>query len=192
MTSTYFWIALFSEIGPVSAFFIFYQFHGFFSGVFALVVTTTLSLIISRVKLNRIPLFSLCASVLVLAFGCLTLVTHDPFWIALEYTLSNIVFGLILFAASLSQMGVLKYFFGGLFAIEDEAWHTLSFRWGAYFLLVAFVSQLLWQFTNYDIWLYFRFMSVLGMFAFGVAQIPLMKRTRLPGSSALGIRSHAE
>jgi intracellular septation protein len=187
MPSRIVWFTLLTEFGPVTAFFIATYFVSFFSAVGILMGATVLSIVISLLHVRRLPLFSIIAGAFVLSSGLLTLITHNPFWIALEYTVSNSAFGIVLVLGALRGKGLLKPLFDCMFAITDRGWCTLSLRWGLFFLLVAVGSEIA-RMYSYDTWVVYRFVSMFVLLAFGCSQFFLARRERLPDASTWGIR----
>jgi intracellular septation protein len=151
-------------------------------------VTTVMALTFALVREKRIPAFSLIASGFVLVSGAATLFTHDPYWVALEYTLYNLSFGIAMFVGYAIDTPVLKLLFGTMFSITEKGWHRLSLRWGIFFLLTALGSELFWRLGSADMWLYYRFIMTAVLCLFGFSQFFLTRTERLPESSPWGLR----
>lgn len=176
------------EFGPLVAFFIGSEFGGFVLGTAFLVVATIVSLSASLIIDKRVPLFSVISSIFVFAFGCLTLYLDDPYWIVLEYTLYNGLYGAALVLALLWEKALLRPLFETLFHISDYAWRVLSLRWGLSFLLIAAVNQFVWNVYGWDAWVYFRIIAAVYLLIFGFSQFFLARRHRHPQASAWGLR----
>jgi intracellular septation protein len=177
------------EFGPLTAFFFVSWIWGFYPGVSTLILTTISALGLSLYTFRRIPLFLLSASALILICGIFTIWLHQPFWIVLEFTLSNLLFGLALFWAYYKKYHLLKSWFGHMFLISERGWMTLSFRWALMFLLVGFTNQLFWYlYPSAHEWTMFRFISTLAFFMFVISQLTVSRRERLPESTAWGLR----
>lgn len=176
------------ELGPVLLFFAGSVFFGFVAGVGALMVAAGVSVAYSLFRDRRMPLFSLITSLFVLAFDTAALVTHDPFWIVLEYGLYYGCFGVLLIGSYFFHKPGLKLFFPTLFRITDRGWCSLSFRWGYFFLVSACISEAIWRLYSYEVWVYFRFSVVFFMIVFGLSQVFLLRKERLPDASPWGLR----
>lgn len=183
-----FLVSLGIEFGPVVAFFAVATLEDFFSGVWALMAATMLSLLVSLSRDRRLPLFSLIASTFVLLSGAITLFTHDPFWIALEYTLYNAAFGCAMFIGYVRGTPALKPLFETMFNITDRGWMQLSLRWGIFFILCAVGSELVWRLYSYDAWVWYRFGAAITMATFGFSQFFLARAERMPTASAWGLK----
>lgn len=176
------------EFGPVTTFFVGALIWDFFVGVVLLMLTTVVAVAFSLWRDGRVPLFSLIASVFVLASGALTLVTMDPYWVVLEYGLYNILFGVAMGIGYWRDTPALKPLFETMFHITDKGWHTLSLRWGVFFIITALGSEFVWRLFSYDEWVYYRFVMVIVLGIFGFSQFYLARRERLPDASPWGLK----
>lgn len=176
------------EFGPVTLFFVGALVFNFFVGVALLMAATLLSILVSQLRDGRVPLFSLIASVFVLLSGAATLVTMDPWWVVLEYTLYNVIFGIAMVVGYFFNQPALKPLFETMFQITDKGWQTLSLRWGIFFILTAIGSEVVWRMFSYDEWVYYRFVMVVVLGIFGFSQFFLARRERLPHASEWGLR----
>jgi intracellular septation protein len=187
MLSRRFATSLGIEFGPVTVFFVGAIAFNFLTGVLLLMAATVASLVVSLVRDRRIPLFSLIASTFVLISGAATLVTRDPYWVVIEYTISNLAFGAAMVIGYWRGTPALKPLFETMFSISDHGWTLLSLRWGLFFIATAIASELAWRAWSYDEWVYFRFVMVFTMCIFGFSQFFLARRERLSTASPWGL-----
>lgn len=181
-------VSLGIEFGPVTLFFVGALLFDFFVGVALLMASTVLSVVVSLARDGRIPLFSLIASFFVLLSGALTLFFMDPFWVVIEYSIYNTLFGVAMLVGYWYDRPALKPLFDTMFGLTDRGWHTLSLRWGIFFLITAFGSEIVWRFFSYDEWVWYRFLMVIAFGIFGFSQFFLARRERLPDSTVWGLR----
>lgn len=181
-------VSLGIEFGPVTLFFIGALVFDFFVGVALLMAATIASVATSLIRDGRIPLFSLIASFFVLLSGGLTLFFQDPFWVIIEYTLYNGIFGIAMIVGYWLNRPALKPLFNTMFGLTDRGWHTLSLRWGVFFLLTAVGSEIAWRLFSNDIWVWYRFVMVIAFGIFGFSQFFLARRERLPDASPWGLK----
>ena len=180
------------EFSPLVLFFIGSQLHhglrGFFLGTQLLVAATPVVLIISYVRERRFALFPFMVGMFVLSLGGATLFFHDPRWIQLEYTLYNGLFGATLLIALMFEKLPLKHMFDSMLAVTDKGWEILSFRFGVLLMILALINQIVLHFHAIQLWVYFRFFSFIFANAFGVLQVFLLKKVRLPEANEWGLR----
>jgi intracellular septation protein len=176
------------EFGPVLLFFAVAKAYGIFYGAVALVISTILALIWSLIRDGRIPTFSVLSSTFVLVCGTATIISNDPYWIVLEYTAYNGLFGIALLIGILFKKPLLKPLFEGMFQITDHGWLILSARWAFFFIITAIGNEYVWRYMGEDPWVHFRLFAALVLCVFGFSQFFLARKHRLPHSSPWGLR----
>ena len=178
----------FIEFGPLTLFFFVSACWGFYPGATALVIATFVTLIYSVYLLNRFAYFSLTVSLFTLLSGFATLYLRQPEWLVLEFTISNILFGIALITAYRRKTLILKKLFLHMFAMTDQGWRILTLRWGIAFILIGSTNQIFWQIRPYENeWTLFRFIVTLLTIIFAISQFLLSKRERLPEASPWGL-----
>jgi intracellular septation protein len=176
------------EFGPLTAFFVASFFFDFYTAAAILVLTTLASLITSFIRYRRFAAFSFFCSIFVLICGTATVYFHDPRWIVIEYTISNLLFAGGLLGGWFMHRPVLRDLFGHMFLITEQGWMTLTMRWGLCFLITGVSNQLWWWiFPDETLWTLFRFVSTIGVFVFGMCQFFTSRRERLPEASPWGL-----
>ena len=122
----------------------------------------------------------------------MTLTLHDPIYIVVEYTISNIAFGIILLLNLRSQKTpLLKKLFGHMFQITDKGWNIITRNWGLLFICTGISNQLFWHVAHSeDDWIIFRVIVTLMLFLFSISQLLVSKQERLPHASAWGLKKN--
>lgn len=180
----------FTEFGPLTLFFFVSACWGFYPGAAALVIATVATLLYSVFHLKRFAYFSLTVSIFTLLSGFATLYFHQPEWLVLEFTISNLLFGIILLSAYRRQRLVLKRLFNHMFAMTDSGWHILTRRWGWAFIMIGASNQIFWQFFPHeDQWTLFRFIVTLLTIIFALSQFSLSRKERLPNATKWGLHA---
>jgi intracellular septation protein len=176
------------EFGPLTAFFVASFFSDFYSAAAVLVITTLLALITSFIRYRRFAAFSFFCSMFILVCGTATVYLHDPRWIVIEYTVSNLAFGVGTLGGWYLNRPVLRDLFGHMFLITERGWMLLTYRWGMCFLVTAVMNQLWWYlWPDENLWTLFRFVSTIAIFIFGMYQFSISRRERLPEASPWGL-----
>lgn len=165
------------EIGPLVVFFIVNSRAGIFWGTGCFVVATVISLAVSRMMFGRIPVMPLVSGIFVLVFGTLTLWLQDELFIKLKPTIVNGIFATVLFGGLLYGKSLLKYLFGDVFALTEEGWQKLTFRWACFFVFLAILNEVAWRMLSTDSWVSFKVFGVMPItMAFAIAQVGLLQR----------------
>ncbi len=181
-------ISLVIEFGPLAAFFVGNEIHGFFFGAILLVVSVPLSLILGFLQARRFAIFPFAVGLFVILLGGATVVTHNPTWLKLEFTLYNGIFGLALLISVARGKPLFKILFDDIFELTERGWHALSLRWGIYLVFAGLVNEIIRRLYPTQIWVDYRlFFAILGV-AFAAAQMFLTRRERLPSASYWGFK----
>jgi intracellular septation protein len=142
-----------------------------------LVGGSALSLLIGLAVERRMAPMPLIAGGFALVFGGLTLVFHDPRWIKIKPTATNLCFAAALFGGLAFGKNPLKALLGESLPLPDEAWRKLTVRYGLFFLSMAGLNEWVWRTQSDEHWVLFR-MPGLWILAvlFSFTQAPLMMK----------------
>jgi intracellular septation protein len=156
-----------------------------------LVAGSAIGVAVGLVVEKRLALMPLLVGGFALVFGLLTVLTGDGLWVKVKVTALNASLGITLIGGILLKRQPLKALLGTVIPITDRAWRILTLRYGAYFLVVALVNELIrsealvaWAAERIgrgdvdpsDVWVSFRGVLWMASSAFGLSQIPLIMR----------------
>lgn len=194
MNKTYSWYRIgvnwMIEFAPPVIFFISYQYTDFISAVLINLAATVVSVFVAQLIQRRFALFPVLMLIFLGFFGGLTWYFDDPRIYYLQHTLYYGGFGLIILGAWLRGFGVFKPLFSELFALTEQGWLTLSFRWGIFFLLLGTANEMIWRMSSEAEWVTFKLLISIMLVIFGSYQLTLSRRERLPEASPWGLRVH--
>ncbi|MEM1288819.1 MAG: septation protein A [Pseudomonadota bacterium] len=141
-------------------------------------VAITISLILSRILLGKLPMMPLVSGVMVLFFGALTLWLNDDLFIKLKPTIVNLMFAAALLVGLwVFKISLLSYVFDDSFNLKPEGWRILTQRWGLFFIFLAVINEAVWRTQTTDFWVAFKVWGVMPItFAFAMAQIGVMTK----------------
>jgi intracellular septation protein len=168
------------ELGPLVVFFLTNARAGIFWGTGLFIVATLISLVASRVLFGRVPVMPLVSAVVVTVFGGLTLLLQDELFIKLKPTIVNGIFAAVLFGGLLYGKSLLSYLFGDVFALNEEGWRKLTFRWACFFVFLALLNELAWRLLTTDQWVTFKVFGIMPItMIFAISQVGLLQRHAL-------------
>ena len=165
------------EMGPLVAFFIANWKGGIFWGTGVFMVATLIALAVSWTLTRKIAMVPLVSAVFVALFGALTLWLHSDLFIKVKVTLINALFGAVLLGGVAFGRSYLKLIMGEAMKLSEEAWRTLSIRWGLFFLAMAVLNEIVWRTQTTDTWVNFKVFGLLPLtLVFALANAPFMAR----------------
>ena len=170
-------VKLLVEMGPLVVFFAGNWFGGIFFGTGVFMVATIISLAVSWTLTRKIAMVPLVSAVFVALFGALTLYLQSYLFIKVKVTLINALFGAVLLGGAAFGKSYLKLVMGEAMKLTDEAWRTLSMRWGIFFFAMAGLNEIVWRNFSTDQWVNFKVFGLLPLtLVFAVANAPYMTR----------------
>lgn len=165
------------ELGPLVAFFAANWLGGIFWGTGVFMVATAAALAVSWTLTGRLAMVPLVSAVFVAVFGALTLWLHSDLFIKVKVTLVNVLFGVVLLGGVAAGRSYLKLIMGEAVKLTEEAWRTLSIRWGLFFLALALLNEVVWRNFSTDQWVNFKVFGLLPLtLVFAFANAPFMSR----------------
>jgi intracellular septation protein len=176
-------VNLLSEFGPLITLFVVNAVWNVTAGIWALIGTTILSLIVMWMVLRRLPMFALIAGGITLIFSVVALYTHDPMWVQLKVTLFNAVFAVFLAVGLMMKKNFFKYTFEKTFHYSTEGWNKFTASFIVLFLLLAAANESVrigfpwdhhfdlfgWSTDGLNIWVMFKVaivMPLTGLYAY--------------------------
>lgn len=180
------------ELGPLVVFFVGNAYSDrfgvaedkrIFVATGAFIVATAVALAVHFVLVRRLPIMPLVSGVVVLVFGGLTLALQDETFIKLKPTIVNTMFGIVLLGGLYFRKPLLAIVLDSMFALTEEGWRKLTFRWALYFFVLAILNEIVWRTQTTDVWVKFKVFGIMPLtLVFALAQMPLLMRHELKPS----------
>jgi len=184
------WINLLCEFGPIIAFLASYEMYGFGTATLAMIGATIVSFIILFTLEKHPPYFALFNTLSVLLFGAISVFVSIPDIFIFRDTALDLVLGTF-FLASLKYQNKktgLEFFFSNVFAITRKGWREFTFRWGIFYIILAFTNETIRIFATPDMWVEAKVWMIIGTVIFGFYQLRLTTKERLPEANAFGLK----
>jgi intracellular septation protein len=170
-------LKLLIEMGPLVAFFIANWKAGIFWGTAIFMVATIIALAASWIMTRKVAMVPLVSALFVALFGALTLYLQSDLFIKVKVTLINALFGAVLLGGVVFGKSYLKLIMGEAMKLPEEAWRTLSIRWGVFFFAMAGLNEVVWRSFTTDQWVNFKVFGLLPLtLVFALANAPFMAK----------------
>ncbi|MEO6718156.1 MAG: inner membrane-spanning protein YciB [Novosphingobium sp.] len=185
------WLNLVVDYGPVVLFFITYKHFSpadkedavgevlaVIKGTGSFMVAAVIALIVSKWKLKHISPMLWLSTALIVFFGAVTILLHDPFYIQIKPTAIYLIFGLSLLIGVARRKALLKTLLAAAFdGLDDAGWMILSRNWGIFFLFLAALNEGFRHYLSFGGWLQSKLYVFLPLsFVFTFAHMPMLLR----------------
>lgn len=144
------------ELGPLLLFLVAWLLVGMQWATGVIMVASVVSMVASHRLLGRISPALIATTVLVIAFGALTLLLDDPRFIQMKPTMVYLLFAAALFISHLIRKPILQILLGEAIQLTDEGWRKLSLRWAFFFAAMAIVNEFVRQGFSEGTWVAFK------------------------------------
>jgi intracellular septation protein len=176
------------EVGSIIVFWLGFHRHGLMTGIAWSLVATVIVLVLGIVVQRRLAWFPIAMSCSFLGFGGHSLATLSPAAFMFQHTLYYGIGGILLTVGLLQQKSFLKPLFENLFSVTDRGWLILTRRWNYLFYLLAIGNEFVWRNLSETTWAHYKIGMTLTITCFGLYQLTVTRRERLPGASAWGLK----
>ena len=181
------WVKALTEYIPLGLFLLAYKLGDLTLAIQAIVVSTVVAVIISYVAVRRLPLMTMLAAGLVLAFGGVSLLMGDDTIYKMKPTVLYSLFAIALLVARAFGRLLLRSILEDLWKLTDEGWRKLTTQFAVFFFVMAALNELAWRFVGQDFWVSFKVFGGIGlMLAFIASRASFAKRHALPDPKAKG------
>ncbi|CCG07900.1 septation protein A [Pararhodospirillum photometricum] len=165
------------EAGPLVVFFVANATTTLVTATAVFVAATVVSLVLSWLVLRKVPVMPLVGGVFVVIFGGLTVFLGDELFIKIKPTVVNLLFATLLVAGLATGRLFLKLALGTAFALSDEGWRRLTWRWVFFFVVLAALNEVVWRSFDSDTWVAFKVWGIMPLtLVFSLLQLPLINR----------------
>jgi len=135
------------------------------------------ALILGLIAEKRLAPMPLVAGAFALVFGILTVVFHDPTFVKIKPTVTNLVFAAALFIGLLFRRNPLAWMMSDALPLPEEVWRKLTFRYAIFFVAMAVLNEIVRRTQTDKVWFLFHFPGLwLAAVAFSLTQVPLMMK----------------
>ncbi len=181
-------LKILTDVGPIALFMIVYNIayrsrpdDAIFIATAVFIVATLAALAFTWFRERRLSPMLLVTAVIVTVFGGLTLALQDALFIKIKPTIVNLLYAAVIFGGLAVGRNVWKMLFNSVFDLSDRVWRILAVRWGAWFVFLAILNEVIWRNFSEAFWANFKFWGVLPLtvlFAFANVPITLREQER--------------
>jgi intracellular septation protein len=188
------WLRAVIDYAGIAAFAVaFFLTRNMLSATWALVGVSAAALVAGFVVERRIAPSPLIWALAALVFGVMTLVFHDPRIIKMKTTFIDAALGVFLLGGFALGKSPVKVLMGQALSLSEAGWRRLTWRYGAFFLVMAAANEVVWRTQPDSVWVVFRFPGlVIAALAFSATQVPGMMKDAAAMEAAVRIAEPQE
>jgi intracellular septation protein len=172
------------DLGPLLVFFVV---NGFapvpsmlriFYATGAFMAAMLVAMLISQIRYRHISPMLWFSGGAVLVLGGITIWLHDETFIKIKPTIYYAVIAGILFFGLLTKRNLLEMVLGSAYpGLSRRGWELLTRNWALFFIVMAFLNEIVWRSTTTDFWVGFKLWGFLPLtFLFALANVPMLMR----------------
>lgn len=171
------------DLGPVALFVLVYnvlmrrpdmEANAVFIATGVFIGATLLAMLVSWLRIGKIPPVLFVTGIIVTAFGGLTIALHDETFVKLKPTFANFFYAVAIAGSVVAKQNVWKLMFGHVFVLPERIWNILALRWAAFFFVLGIVNEVLRRTLDTAGWVTWHFPVLYGatlLFAFANAPL---------------------
>ncbi len=146
-------------------------------GTLVFAVAIIIAVIHSKLKTGRVSIMLKVTAIIVLGTAAITIGFKNPTIFKMKPTAINLLFGGAILGSLTMGKNVFKLMFAELYTLPENAWRTLAFRWGVFFLFLAGLNEYIWRTQTTDFWSNFKLAGVLPItLVFTMLNMPLLMK----------------
>lgn len=147
------------DLGPIAVFVVAYNVlnrvrpdDAIFIATGVFIAATLAAIAFSWWRTRKVPPVLIVTGVLVTAFGGLTILLHDENFMKIKPTFVYLFYAASVLGALAFGRNIWKMLFQHAFILPDRIWHILAWRWGAFFLVLALLNEVIRRTQDTDFW----------------------------------------
>lgn len=163
---------IFFDLFPLLFFFIAYKFMGIYAATAVAIIASLVQVAFTYLKHKKFEIMQIITCIMIVLFGGMTLLFHNPVFITWKPTVINWIFGLIFLISQLFyKEPLLQYLLKNKVSANDDIWRKLNFMWILFFFFIGAANLIVAHYFDLNTWVNFKVFGVLTLtLIFGIIQ----------------------
>ena len=129
------------DFGPIVLFFIVYKYYGLYAAIYAMIASTFIQIMYSRVTTGKFVTSQVLTFALLVVFGGISIVLRDPAFVMWKVSVLYVIFALVLIGSNyVGSKTLLERMMGKELQLPRNTWVNLTWFWSLGFIIIAIIN----------------------------------------------------
>ena len=129
------------DFGPIVLFFIVYKYYGLYAAIYAMIASTFVQIMYSRVTTGKFVTSQVLTFALLVVFGGISIVLRDPAFVMWKVSVLYVIFATVLIGSNyVGSKTLLERMMGKELQLPRNTWVNLTWFWSLGFIVIAIIN----------------------------------------------------
>lgn len=129
------------DFGPIVLFFIVYKYYGLYAAIYAMIASTFVQIMYSRVTTGKFVTSQVLTFALLVVFGGISIVLRDPAFVMWKVSVLYVIFAAVLIGSNyIGSKTLLERMMGKELQLPRNTWVNLTWFWSFGFIIIAIIN----------------------------------------------------
>ena len=129
------------DFGPIVLFFIVYKYYGLYAAIYAMIASTFVQIMYSRVTTGKFVTSQVLTFALLVVFGGISIVLRDPAFVMWKVSVLYLIFAAVLIGSNyVGSKTLLERMMGKELQLPRNTWVNLTWFWSLGFIIIAIIN----------------------------------------------------
>jgi len=129
------------DFGPIVLFFIVYKYYGLYAAIYAMIASTFVQIMYSRVTTGKFVTSQVLTFALLVVFGGISIILRDPAFVMWKVSVLYVIFALVLIGSNyVGSKTLLERMMGKELQLPRNTWVNLTWFWSIGFIIIAIIN----------------------------------------------------
>ena len=129
------------DFGPIVLFFIVYKYYGLYAAIYAMIASTFVQIMYSRVTTGKFVTSQVLTFALLVVFGGISIVLRDPAFVMWKVSVLYVIFSAVLIGSNyIGSKTLLERMMGKELQLPRNTWVNLTWFWSLGFIIIAIIN----------------------------------------------------
>jgi len=129
------------DFGPIVLFFIVYKYYGLYAAIYAMIASTFIQIMYSRVTTGKFVTSQVLTFALLVVFGGISIVLRDPAFVMWKVSVLYVIFAAVLIGSNyVGSKTLLERMMGKELQLPRNTWVNLTWFWSLGFIIIAIIN----------------------------------------------------